>query len=88
MAAVASLETWDKTILLNNLRVSQKLRTSLISVQGWQIVSWLLFSHSLAGAGINKPENFSLARAAAKIAAGQAGIMTILPENLLVTWCV
>jgi len=63
VVAVASLETWDKTILLNNLRVSQKMRADLISVQGWQIVSWLLFSHSLAGDGIKKLVGFPLARA-------------------------
>jgi hypothetical protein len=64
VAAVANLETWDKTILLNNLRVSPKTRAKLTGVEAWQITSWLLYANSLAGYGIKIPENYALARAA------------------------
>jgi len=65
VAAVANLGSWDKTILLNNLRVSPKIRAKLTSVEAWAIVSWLLYASSPVGSGIKSPENYALSRAAA-----------------------
>jgi hypothetical protein len=66
LVAVGNLESWDATILLNNLRASPILRAKLIRTPAWQIVSWLLYACSPNGSGINNPVNYALAMVANK----------------------